>query len=122
MIVRITLIEKGKEFTMLFGDSYKKWHVQFQEYVYRFHVSEVISLQTCNDKWKSWGGLKWCQDIDFQGELNTEGCQSSEPNNPNPRLYSNMVFEDNKKYFNKANNMVMERLKYHNYRSLQGSH
>lgn len=122
MIVRITLVEKEKEFTMLFGDSYKKWHDQFQEYVYMYHVSEIKSLQTCSDKWKGWGGLKWCQDIDFQDELNTEGCQSNEPNNPNPRIYSKMVFEDNEKCFNKANKMVVERLKYHNSRVLQGSH
>jgi hypothetical protein len=54
-----------------------------------------ISVETSSDKWIGWGGLKWCPESLFQSQLNREGCQENEPDNPNPRQYSNMVFKKN---------------------------
>lgn len=83
---------------MLFGNSYKKWQQQYLEFVRRYtggmkpSTLEVVRVFRCNDEWKGWGGLKWCQDTSFQEELNREGCQTNDPDNPNPRQYSEMKF------------------------------
>jgi hypothetical protein len=93
MIVKIKLKdETGNEFTMMFGDSYKKWYIQFQEYIINFKIYHCIDATVSQNKWIGWGGLKWCNELDFQEELNREGCQSSDPNNPNPRKYEKMCF------------------------------
>lgn len=95
MIIKVRFIDtaKGdKEHTMLFGDSYKKWEEQFCEYLRRFPSLEAVRAWRCKDKWKGWGGLKWCSEESFQEELNREGVQSNEPDNPNPRQYADMKF------------------------------
>ena len=81
---------------MLFGNSYKKWETQFEEYL-RIIKSELPHLTVARawksrEKWIGWGGLKWCSEDLFQGELDREGCQSDEPDNPNPRQYKDMEF------------------------------
>lgn len=110
MIIRITFKEKvgleRGEFTMMFGDSYKKWQTQFCEFAFNYFkadpsrgwraedvIPQLIKAEKCKDKWIGWGGLKWCISDIFQKELNREGCQSGDPDNPNPRQYSQMVFE-----------------------------
>ena len=91
MIVKIKMISKGETFTMMFGDSYKTWSAQFREYCSIFKPLKVVEAETSYSKWIGWGGLKWCNETEFQNELNEEGCQSGETN-PNPRLYFNMNF------------------------------
>jgi hypothetical protein len=96
MIVKIKVKSKdGDIFTMLFGDSYKKWNIQFNEYCSNFKPVEILEVKTSRSEWKGWGGLKWCNELSFQYELNREGCQSTEPDNTNHRIYSDMVFNSN---------------------------
>jgi hypothetical protein len=96
MIVRITF-DNGN--VMLFGNSYKSWYGQFEEYMWDlkrdFITVAPVKIESCKDRWIGWGGLKWCQENLFQQQLNREGCQYYEPDNPNPRLYKNMKFVEN---------------------------
>lgn len=95
MIIKVRFKDAGndnKEHTMLFGDSYKKWQTQFSEYCRRFKNLTPVRAWKCKDEWKGWGGLKWCSEDSFQQELNREGVQNNEPDNPNPRQYSEMKF------------------------------
>lgn len=96
MIVKIKIKSSSDTFTMLFGNSYKKWTEQFREYCYAFKPIEVLEVETSKEDWKGWGGLKWCNEDEFQEELNREGVQQNEPDNPKPRNYSKMEF-----YFSK---------------------
>lgn len=82
-------------FYMLFGDSYKKWQEQFQEYM-RYHKDDVepIAFYKSNSQWKGFGGLKWCSEESFQMQLNREDVQANEPDNPNPRKYSDFSFKE----------------------------
>lgn len=84
---------KSYPVVILFGDSYKTWKMQFEEF-YRRHCDEYrpVKVWWSSSKWKAWGGLKWCNEASFQEELNREGVQSGEPNNPKPRQYSRMKF------------------------------
>ena len=81
--------------TMMFGDSYKTWQEQVEEYmrVCAEKLKRPSSVEISNSKFVEWGGLKWCSEESFQEHLNREGCQYGEPDNPNPRLYSDMLFE-----------------------------
>jgi len=96
MIVKIKLKSKNEVFTMLFGNSYKNWEAQFREYCSTFKPIEVISIETSKADWKGWGGLKWCNEAEIQNELNREGCQPDDPDNPKSRIYSDIVFNQNK--------------------------
>lgn len=105
-IVRVTFSDR----VMLFGNSYKPWHLQFDEYVglqkrNGIHV-QLERVESSDAKWVSFGGLKWCQENNFQQQLNREGCQADEPDNPNPRLYSEIVFEEDPKAFTKAKKIM----------------
>lgn len=85
----------GSHQTMMFGDSYKGWEEQKEEFERYKEYGQWIEVERwkSKSKWKGWGGLKWCREEDFQEELNREGCQMSDPDNPNPRKYSEFVFE-----------------------------
>lgn len=107
MIYKIEFKNKDDEgtFTMLFGNSYKKWYTQLNEFIYRFYTPDgegwrweyiedkIVKVQRSRSNWIGWGGLKWCREDVFQQELNREGCQDNEPDNPTPRKFSDMVFE-----------------------------
>lgn len=118
MIVRITLLDKDKKpFTMLFGDSYKKWDTQFQEYLWmnirwwdketctKRELFGIVMVEVSKSSWISWGGLKWCPVESFQGELNREGCQVNDNDNASPRKYEEMFFVENKKITKKVIDM-----------------
>lgn len=105
MIVRVSMLDNNnKQFVMLFGDSYKKWDMQVWEYfnyaiqwydddiILQCNVLKIVNVEKCNAAWKSWGGLKWCEESSFQNELNREGAQDNEPDNPTPRQYKDMHF------------------------------
>lgn len=103
MIVKIKIKDKeNKEYTMLFGNSYKKWFTQFEEYAQIHPPFEVIEVSISKENWKSWGGLKWCRENQFQEELNREGVQNNEPDNPKPRDFSKMEFYFSKHISKKA--------------------
>lgn len=95
-IVRVTF----KDRILLFGNSYKPWKMQFDEYAWlcqRDGVAlELLKVEVSHSKWVSWGGLKWCPEQNFQKRLNREGCQSDESDNPKPRQYSEMKFYEDK--------------------------
>jgi hypothetical protein len=97
MIVKIKIKSKeNEEYTMLFGNSYKKWFTQFEQYARMYSTFQVLEVSISQAEWKGWGGLKWCNETEFQEELNREGVQQNEPDNPKPRNYSKMEF-----YFSK---------------------
>lgn len=98
MIVKITF-DDGK--IMMFGNSYKNWDEQFEEYI-RIVKSKPVKFETAKDEWIGWGGLKWCREEDFQHELNREGCQYNEEDNPSPRKFEDMVFVENRLVRNKV--------------------
>lgn len=94
MIVRVKFVDGV---VMMFGTSYKKWTMQFDEYCwdYKEQLNEIEKVEVSNSKWIGWGGLKWCPEERFQHQLNREGCQSSDPDNANPRQYNEMSFYHN---------------------------
>lgn len=105
MTIRIAFRKNGKEWKMLFGNSYKYWYTQATEYIYRNHGSktkgwrfqdlgdlEIVEVEKSHSSWKGWGGLKWCSEDLMQEELNREGVQRGEPDNPNPRQYADFKF------------------------------
>lgn len=106
MIVRIKLRTKEETKTMMFGNSYKNWNEQFRECCSIIKNIEVLRVETSRDRWIGWGGLKWCNESVFQDELNREGCQQNDPDNPNPRIYANMNFRNNPIVFNMANKIA----------------
>jgi hypothetical protein len=107
MIVKIELEFKEKEqLIMLFGNSYKKWDEQFSEYCRMHKPISILSAYSSTEDWIGWGGLKWCVPEKFQAELNREGCQSKDPDNPNPRKYEYMRFGPNKIVENIANKIA----------------
>ena len=109
---------------MLFGDSYKKWFIQCEEYlcnhirwwdtnvIMECNIREVLKVEKSSSKWKGWGGLKWCQSYAFQEELNREGVQAGEPDNPKPRKYSEMSFEKDKKFETIITKLMNQRLRH----------
>lgn len=103
-IVRIRFNENR---TMLFGNSYKPWEMQLDEYLFllkrRGELEDFLEVSVSDSEWIGWGGLKWCPEENFQHQLNREGCQSDEPDNPNPRQYKDMVFYRNSSITNKVN-------------------
>ncbi len=94
MIIKVKFKQSdGGEYVMMFGDSYKRWQTQYEEFRRLYPKDEVIQRWISHSKWKGWGGLKWCSEENFQKELNREGCQDNEPDNPKPRQYSRMKFK-----------------------------
>ena len=125
MIVRITFLDKDlKPFTMLFGDSYKKWQREVDDYLHlqirwidtttldRREIFGVVKVEVSKSEWVSWGGLKWCSDENFQGILNREGCQDKDPDNPRPRQYNSMYFCEDKKASDYVNKEYKTRLRH----------
>ena len=92
LIIKITFPDR----VMLFGNSYKPWYMQVDEYMHRCaeDLQEPVKAEYSRSKWIGWGGLKWCPEDRFQYQLNREGCQDGEPDNPYPRGYSQMHFEE----------------------------
>lgn len=125
MIIRVKMLDENlEEFTMMFGDSYKDWETQFQEFIWQYiqwwdtaeimhcKIFKIISVEVSKDKWKAWGGLRWCSEANFQHQLNREGCQDKDPDNPNPRQYSKIKFYSDYKITNIVENMFRKRLKH----------
>lgn len=97
MIIKVLFKIEDEQITMLFGDSYKRWQEQYTEYVRRVaYIEKIEPIHAWKSKaaWKGFGGLKWCTAEGFQHELNREDVQDKEPDNPNPRKYADMKFEE----------------------------
>jgi hypothetical protein len=93
---RIVRVSFNNGYTMMFGNSYKPWEMQFEEYLLMLRNSKkdlsISNVEVSDEPWVAWGGLKWCPSESFQEQLNREGCQSDEPDNQNPRQYNLMRF------------------------------
>ena len=61
---------------MMFGTSYRKWWDQLQEYC-RIHKRERPSIEVSPEPWIGYGGLKWCEWSEFQGQLDIEAAGRS---------------------------------------------
>lgn len=125
MIVRITLVtDKNEEIIMLFGNSYKDWFDQFNEYIWnhirwwdektimKCEIIHILRVERSNSRWKGWGGLKWCSHEYFQEQLNREGVQDNEPDNPKPRIYANMEFNDALRFQDKCQEFLYKRMRH----------
>ena len=103
--VRLTVRQNdGSLKKVLCGTSYKPWYTQATEYIFRafgdrehgWRYSDVadrlVDVERSFSPWIGWGGLKWCDENIFQQELNREGCQQGEPDNPRPRRHADFKF------------------------------
>lgn len=106
--VRVTF----ESHVMMFGNSYKPWQMQFDEYIWMCKRNgtplQLVNVETSHSKWVSWGGLKWCSEERFQHQLNREGCQDNEPDNSKPRKYNKMNFSHDGRAFNKAKELLQK--------------
>lgn len=104
--IRVTFSDR----VMMFGNSYKPWEMQYDEYVWMCLRNgtqlQLVKVETSHSKWVTWGGLKWCPEDRFQHQLNREGCQDNEPDNSNPRQYSKMNFSHDEHAFKKAKELL----------------
>ncbi len=91
MVVCIKFQNDIEEFSMLFGDSYKKWYEQLSEYMFRTKLKpcKPYYILASKKKWISYGGLKWCCLDDFQEELDKEN---------NNRKVNDLHFKDASNY------------------------
>ena len=105
MIVKIPIQYKpGSQIlsqTMLFGDSYKTWDEQAQEF---FHsrikdIEAAGHAEFSKSKWIGYGGLKWCGEEYFQAALDEV------PDAPG-RLYSEMIFNRSTEIDEKIDEML----------------
>lgn len=108
----VKVIFAGNYKTMLFGNSYKSWDIQFKEFYWEWKRKnrelKLSSVEISRTPWIEFGGLKWCPEDKFQEQLNREGCQEKEPDNPNPRQYSDMFFVFDEKVYNKVKKIMSE--------------
>tara|TARA_Y100000310_G_scaffold75263_1_gene71551 strand:+ start:14814 stop:15266 length:453 start_codon:yes stop_codon:yes gene_type:complete len=85
MIVRVTFEDlERKELKYLFGNGYKSWRRQYEEFVYDYitwwdkktimtcNLFNILQVETSSSEWIKSGGLKWCSDKIAQDELNEE--------------------------------------------------
>lgn len=124
MIIRITwLNSEKKSIIMLYGNSYKTWSQQVQEYIWenikwwdstsliKRNLFGILKVEVSDSKWISWGGLKWCPHKNFQKELNREGCQLSDPDANSPRHYRDFLFRPDKKVHEMVTKMYLSSLR-----------
>jgi len=70
---KVKFLNQEGEFTeMLFGGPAMGWAYRFDEYR-RMHKLSVIGVETSDQPWISYGGVKWCHPTALQEELDKEG-------------------------------------------------
>lgn len=106
---KIIRVQFSDGWTMMFGNSYKPWTMQLEEYLFMLkrkgELNDYLEVTVSDSPWIGWGGLKWCSEGDFQNQLNREDRQSNEPDNPNPRQYNEMRFYKDSAVTRKVNQM-----------------
>lgn len=64
--------DKDGEYTMVFGDSYKKWREQLQEYIWQLNhhknAFKIESLYLSHSRFVQ-TGLKWCEFDEYRDML-----------------------------------------------------
>lgn len=112
---KIVRIQFAEDWTMLFGNSYDTWDEQLQDYLCmlkdRKQIVPIQHVSVSDEKWVAWGGLKWCSEENFQNQLNREGCQMNDDDNPNPRQYDSMRFYNDYDTAKKAETLVSNYLR-----------
>ncbi|WP_426981277.1 spore protein H [Bacillus pseudomycoides] len=107
---KIVRVQFSEDHVKMFGNSYKPWEMQFDEYLWLLkqegEIPDIEKVTISDNEWVSWGGLKWCSEERFQHLLNREGCQDSEPDNQNPRQYKEMTFYKDANTTRKVNKAV----------------
>lgn len=107
---KIVRVQFNEGHVMMFGNSYKPWEMQFDEYLWLLkrnnELPSIEQVTVSDSEWVSFGGLKWCPEEKFQHQLNREGCQDSEPDNPNARQYKEMTFYKDASTTRKVNKAV----------------
>ena len=110
---------EDKEFTMLFGTSYKNWFTQLQQFIWRniswwdskqitrCHLYKIIKVEKARHDWISFGGLKWCREQHFQKELDHE---AEGRDWRTPRDYDAMIFQADKGKYYKTKNFLKDRM------------
>lgn len=75
---KIVRVQFDKGHVMMFGNSYKTWEMQFDEYLWLLKqegaLTNVEQVTVSDSEWISFGVLKWCKEERFQHLLNREGC------------------------------------------------
>lgn len=59
-------------YAMMFGTSYRTWWDQLEEFC-RLYKTKPKEVTISRKEWIGFGGLKWCQDTEFQSQLDIEG-------------------------------------------------
>ena len=121
MIVKITLLDlDNKELVMMFGNSYKYWFTQFEEFLYNSikwwnakrimscNLYQIINVEKSTDKWIGFGGLKWCTETEFKESLAHEAKGLDQE----VRKYKDMIFNYDANKFYKVKNMLKDRLRH----------
>lgn len=107
---KIVRVRFSESWVMMFGNSYKPWEMQLNEYLIflkqKGEAPTIEDVHVSDSNWISWGGLKWCSEDNFQNQLNREGCQLADPDNPNPRQYKDMRFYEDSAVTIKVNKML----------------
>lgn len=122
MIVKIKFEDlSGKTWSMLFGNSYKDWKDQFEEYLFdlnywwdskqmmRCGVYNIRTVESCKDKWIQSGGLKWCLDTNAGKQLKIE---AELLKLKKPRKFEDFKFEIDDKKFNFCIKRLDERMRH----------
>ena len=94
MIIRVTL-KSGN--VMMFGDSYKPWEREFQEYCWvgasqttDFYIRNILveKVEYCNEKFPTYGGLKWGPEAAMVQRLQ----EQAEQEGKKPKDYSKYIY------------------------------
>ena len=94
MIIRVAL-KNGN--VIMFGDSYKPWEQEFQEYCWfgasrttDFCIRNILleKVEYCNEKFPTYGGLKWGSEAAMVQRLK----EQAEQEGKKPKDYSKYVY------------------------------
>lgn len=76
--VKVQFTTDEETYTMVFGDSYKTWQMQLQEYIYYLKRKDrkftINKLDKSSEKFRQ-NGLKWCDIKEYQGELTEDALE-----------------------------------------------
>jgi len=74
--VQVNFVTDTEEYTMIFGDSYKTWRQQLQEYIWQLNAHStaftIHEMYLSHSRFRQ-DGLKWCTVEEYALELAEEG-------------------------------------------------